>query len=174
MSENKKENQIDIELTEEVADGIYSNLAIISHSNSEFILDFVRMLPGVPKAKVKSRIILSPEHAKRLLMALGENISRYENNFGEIHIPENLPEFPMNSQFIRFGEPDSMCIPPPRESPIALFPEIVLLTSMGDAARQNTPPPCSRPSTRPLVIVNPSKTESGPSPFLKATTLAPL
>jgi hypothetical protein len=100
MSEEKKENQIDIELNEEVADGIYSNLAIISHSNSEFILDFVRMLPGVPKAKVKSRIILSPEHAKRLLMALNENIGKYENNFGEIRIPENLPEFPMN-----FGGP---------------------------------------------------------------------
>lgn len=100
MAEENKGNQIDIELTEEVADGTYSNLAIISHSNSEFILDFVRMVPGVPKAKVKSRIILSPEHAKRLLMALGENVARYEGNFGEIRIPENLPEFPMN-----FGGP---------------------------------------------------------------------
>jgi len=100
MAEEKKENQIEIELTEEVADGIYSNLAIISHSNSEFILDFVRMVPGVPKAKVKSRIILSPEHSKRLLMALTENIGRYEQNIGEIRIPDNTPEYPMN-----FGGP---------------------------------------------------------------------
>jgi hypothetical protein len=100
MAEEKKGNQIDIELTEEVADGIYSNLAIISHSNSEFILDFVRMLPGVPKAKVKSRMILAPEHAKRLLMALNENIGKYEANFGEIRIPDNSPEIPMN-----FGGP---------------------------------------------------------------------
>ena len=77
-------NQIDIELTEDVADGIYSNLAIISHSNAEFIIDFVRMMPGVPKAKVKSRIILSPAHAKRLLMALRENVQKFENHFGEV------------------------------------------------------------------------------------------
>jgi len=68
-----KGNQIDIELSEEVADGIYSNLAIISHSNSEFVVHFIRLLPGVPKAKVKSRILLSPQHAKRLQMALTEN-----------------------------------------------------------------------------------------------------
>lgn len=101
--ENKenKENQIDIELSEEVAEGVYSNLAIITHSNSEFVLDFIRMMPGVPKAKVKSRIILTPQHAKRLLGALQDNIVRYEGNFGEID--ENSgPEmnFPMN-----FGGP---------------------------------------------------------------------
>ena len=72
MEEQKEKqgNQIDIELSEEVADGTYSNLAIISHSNSEFIVDFVRMMPGTPKAKVKQRIILSPQHAKRLMFAL--------------------------------------------------------------------------------------------------------
>lgn len=94
--QNNKNNQIDIELSEEVADGVYSNLAIISHSSSEFIVDFVRMMPGVPKAKVKQRIILSPQHAKRLMFALGENVRKYEENFGEIEAHEQVPEFPMN------------------------------------------------------------------------------
>lgn len=94
--EKRNENQIDIELSEEVSDGIYANLAIISHSNSEFIVDFVRMMPGTPKAKVKSRIILSPQHAKRLMMALGENIRKYEESFGEIESHEQVPSFPMN------------------------------------------------------------------------------
>ena len=76
MTDQNKGNKIDIELTEEVADGIYSNLAIISHSNSEFVVDFIRMLPGVPKAKVKSRIVLSPQHAKRLREALNDNINK--------------------------------------------------------------------------------------------------
>jgi hypothetical protein len=62
--------QISIELTEEMAEGIYANLAMIAHSNSEFVVDFIRLMPGMPKAKVKSRIVLSPEHAKRLLQAL--------------------------------------------------------------------------------------------------------
>lgn len=97
MEEQKgKENQIEIELSEEVADGIYANLAIISHSNSEFILDFVRMMPGTPKAKVKSRIILSPQHAKRLKIALIDNINKYEEKFGEIESHEQFPSFPMN------------------------------------------------------------------------------
>ncbi|MBI1306835.1 MAG: DUF3467 domain-containing protein [Bacteroidetes bacterium] len=97
MDENEnKGQQIDIELSEEVADGIYANLAIISHSNSEFIVDFVRMMPGTPKAKVKSRIILSPQHAKRLLAALNENVRKYEDNFGEIESHEQFPTFPMN------------------------------------------------------------------------------
>jgi hypothetical protein len=98
---NENNNQIDIELSEEIAEGIYSNLAIITHSSSEFVIDFIRMMPGVPKAKVKSRVILTPQHAKRLLNALQDNIVRYENNFGEIE--ENSgPEmnFPMN-----FGGP---------------------------------------------------------------------
>jgi hypothetical protein len=82
MEENN--SQLNIELSEEVADGIYSNLAIITHSNSEFVIDFVKVLPGVPKAKVKSRIILTPQHAKRLLQALGENIAKYESLHGTI------------------------------------------------------------------------------------------
>ena len=81
---NAPPNQINIELKEEIAQGIYSNLAIISHSTSEFILDFVRIMPGIPKAEVKTRVILTPEHAKRLLLALGENMGRYESNFGTV------------------------------------------------------------------------------------------
>jgi hypothetical protein len=96
MAENKKpENQINIELGEDVADGIYSNLAIITHSNTEFVLDFVRLMPGVPKAKVKSRIIMTPQHAKRLLRALNENIAKYESIHGPIKDIET-PKLPMN------------------------------------------------------------------------------
>lgn len=86
MADNNQnqENQLNIELSEEVADGIYSNLAIITHSNAEFIIDFVRVLPGVPKAKVKSRILLTPQHAKRLLLALKDNVQKFEANFGII------------------------------------------------------------------------------------------
>ncbi|HEX7584954.1 MAG TPA: DUF3467 domain-containing protein [Prolixibacteraceae bacterium] len=77
-------NQLQIELTEEIAQGTYSNLAIITHSSSEFVLDFVRVMPGIPKANVKSRVILTPEHAKRLLLALQENIQKYEAVNGTI------------------------------------------------------------------------------------------
>lgn len=77
-------SQLDIELNDEVSQGIYSNLAVITHSSAEFILDFVRIMPGVPKAQVKSRIILTPEHTKRLLRALDDNISKYESVHGEI------------------------------------------------------------------------------------------
>lgn len=76
--------QLNIELTEDVAEGIYSNLAIISHSNSEFVVDFIRMMPNVPKAKVKSRIVLTPQHAKRLLSALQDNVQKFELQFGKI------------------------------------------------------------------------------------------
>lgn len=98
----KKPNQINIELTEEVAQGTYSNLAIITHSSSEFVLDFVRIMPGAPKAKVKSRIILTPEHAKRLLLALQDNISKFESVHGTIKNVERSggPVLPMN-----FGGP---------------------------------------------------------------------
>ncbi len=81
---NKKAQQLNIELSEEIAQGIYSNLAVITHSSSEFVIDFVRIMPGVPKANVKSRIILTPEHAKRLLMALQDNIKKYESVLGPI------------------------------------------------------------------------------------------
>ncbi len=78
MDTNKPANEIQIELSEETAQGTYANLAIISHSSSEFILDFVRIVPGVPKAKVQSRVILTPDNAKRLLFALQDNISKFE------------------------------------------------------------------------------------------------
>ena len=78
MENNNQQGQINIELDEQTAEGIYSNLAIINHSNSEFVVDFVTIMPGVPKAKVKSRIILTPEHTKRLMLALKDNIAKYE------------------------------------------------------------------------------------------------
>lgn len=90
------ENQINIELTEEVAEGIFSNLAMIAHSNGEFVVDFIRMMPGVPKAKVKARIIITPDHAKRLLAALKDNIKKYEEAFGPISDQGQTPSFPMN------------------------------------------------------------------------------
>ncbi len=86
-----KQFGLDIELSSEVAQGNYSNLAIISHSSSEFIIDFATVLPGVEKARVKSRIILTPEHAKRLLRSLQENIVRYESTMGKIEIPSPQP-----------------------------------------------------------------------------------
>lgn len=89
-------NQINIELSEEVAEGVYSNLAMIAHSNSEFVIDFIRLMPGVPKAKVKSRIVITPEHAKRLLGALSDNIDKYEETFGPIKKTEEAPKFPIN------------------------------------------------------------------------------
>lgn len=101
MDENSNNNQINIELSEEMAEGTYSNLAIITHSNAEFVIDFVRIMPGVPKAKVKSRIVLTPQHAKRLLLALGDNVNKYEEMNGTIDINDNShPPFPMN-----FGGP---------------------------------------------------------------------
>ncbi len=84
MEDLKNNNQLQIELTEEIAQGIYSNLAVITHSSSEFVLDFIRVMPGIPKANVKSRIILTPEHAKRLLLALQDNIQKYESINGSI------------------------------------------------------------------------------------------
>ncbi len=81
---NLMPQQLNIELSEEIAQGIYSNLAVITHSSSEFVVDFVRIMPGVPKANVKSRIILTPEHAKRLLFALQDNIKKYETVNGPI------------------------------------------------------------------------------------------
>ena len=84
--ENQAQNNIQIELSDDVAQGIYSNLAVISHSTSEFVIDFVSLLPGTPKAKVKSRIVLTPEHAKRLMHALIDNVKKYESQFGEIRL----------------------------------------------------------------------------------------
>lgn len=89
--ENQETNngQLQIELKEEVALGVYSNLAVIAHSSSEFVLDFIRVLPGMPKANVQSRIVLAPEHAKRLLRALQDNIEKYEAVMGPIRLPED-------------------------------------------------------------------------------------
>ncbi len=86
-------NQLNIELTEEMADGTYSNLAIITHSNSEFIVDFINVMPGIPKAKVKSRIVLTPQHAKRLMKALADNVQKFEQVNGPIKDtePQGLP-----------------------------------------------------------------------------------
>ena len=94
--EEQNENQLNIELSEEIAEGIYSNLAIITHSSSEFVLDFIRVMPGVPKAKVKSRIVLTPEHARRLLTALEDNLEKFENMHGRIKIQQEPSGFPMN------------------------------------------------------------------------------
>ncbi len=98
---SKNPNQINIELNEEVAQGIYSNLAVITHSSSEFVVDFVRIMPGIKKAQVKSRVILTPEHAKRLLGALNDNIKKYEAVHGPIkEVKGSGPVMPMN-----FGGP---------------------------------------------------------------------
>jgi hypothetical protein len=96
QQQQQQQNQINIELTEEIAEGIYSNLAMIAHSNSEFVIDFIRLMPGVPKAKVKARIVITPEHAKRFLAALKDNIEKYEASFGPIKRTEDLPKFPLN------------------------------------------------------------------------------
>ncbi len=93
---NNNKNQINIELTDEIAEGIYSNLAIIAHSSTEFIVDFIKLMPASPKAKVKSRIILTPQNAKRLYKALAENISKYEQTHGTIKdVNEKMPPFTM-------------------------------------------------------------------------------
>jgi hypothetical protein len=92
---NSQQNQINIELDEKTAEGIYSNLAIINHSSSEFVLDFVTLMPGVPKSKVKARIILTPQHAKRLLKAIAENIQRFEAAHGDIKDSEQ-PQMPLS------------------------------------------------------------------------------
>ena len=96
------QGQLNIELSEEVAEGIYSNLAIITHSNSEFVVDFITVMPGTPKAKVKSRILLTPQHAKRLMKAMTDNIQKYEQQHGGIKDVEPVNVVPMN-----FGGPDA-------------------------------------------------------------------
>ncbi|MFC1554654.1 DUF3467 domain-containing protein [candidate division KSB1 bacterium] len=85
-------NQINVELGEKEAEGIYSNLALISHSPAEFVIDFTRVLPGVPKTKVYARMIMTPQHAKSLYNALGDNIKKFEKQFGEIKQPANTPD----------------------------------------------------------------------------------
>lgn len=94
------EGKLNIELSEEVADGVYSNLVIISHSNTEFVMDFVKVMPGMPKAKVKSRVLMTPQHIKRLKKALEDNIAKFESQHGEIKEIEYNASFPLN-----FGGP---------------------------------------------------------------------
>ncbi|MBN2891516.1 MAG: DUF3467 domain-containing protein [Bacteroidales bacterium] len=95
--DKNNQNRIEIELTDEIAQGTYSNLAIISHSQSEVVFDFVRIVPGTPKAKVKSRVLMTPERAKALLEALQDNINKYENSFGKIKTQkQGGPIMPIN------------------------------------------------------------------------------
>ncbi len=96
---NENQNQLNIEITEEIAEGQYANLAIITHSHAEFVIDFVNVMPGTPKSKVKSRLIMTPQHAKRFMKALAENVSRFEDAHGVIQDLEQV-EIPMN-----FGGP---------------------------------------------------------------------
>jgi hypothetical protein len=91
MEDNKNQQGLQLDLPQDVAQGKYANFAIITHSSSDFILDFARMLPGIPKPRVNSRVILAPEHAKRLLLALQDNISKYERDYGRIEIPNQQP-----------------------------------------------------------------------------------
>ena len=95
MENQEMNNHLQIELKEDIAQGIYANLAVITHSSSEFIVDFVRVMPGMPKAGVKSRIVLAPEHAKRLLRALEENIAKYERVFGPVRLADEQSLPPM-------------------------------------------------------------------------------
>lgn len=102
MDEQQKkddQNQLNIELSEDMAEGTYANLAIITHSNAEFVVDFINVMPGIPKAKVKSRIILTPQHAKRFMKAIADNIKKYESANGTIQDQEPI-NIPMN-----FGGP---------------------------------------------------------------------
>lgn len=99
MENNNQPNQLNIEISEETAEGQYANLAVITHSHAEFVIDFVNVMPGTPKSKVKSRIILTPQHAKRFMKALLENVSRFESVNGVIQDLEAV-ELPLN-----FGGP---------------------------------------------------------------------
>lgn len=104
MSDNNQNQgaQLNIEISEEISEGQYANLAIITHSHAEFVIDFVNVMPGTPKSKVKSRLIMTPQHAKRFMKALMENISRYEDSHGDIKDLEQI-EIPMT-----FGGPTAM------------------------------------------------------------------
>jgi hypothetical protein len=99
MADQPQPNQLNIEISEEMAEGQYANLAIITHSHAEFVLDFVNVMPGTPKSRVKSRIILTPQHAKRLMNALMDNIQKFESSHGNI---KDLEEVQMP---LHFGGP---------------------------------------------------------------------
>ncbi len=98
MADNKQKqsNQINIELPEDLAEGVFANLAMIGHTNEEFVVDFIRIMPNMPKAKVKSRIVITPQHAKRFMRAMIENVQRYEAQHGPIKENKTPPNFPMN------------------------------------------------------------------------------
>ena len=107
-NQEPNDGQLKIELSPEVAEGIYANLAIITHSSAEVVMDFIRVLPGVPKANVKSRIILAPEHAKRLLFALQDNVQKYEKAFGPINLPgADAPAEEGGRTYTPFGLPEA-------------------------------------------------------------------
>ena len=142
MDQNQNpNNQLNIELSEEVAEGIYSNLAIITHSNSEFVVDFVKVMPGVPKAKVKARILLTPQHAKRLLAALQDNVQKFEAAHGTIKQTEGFG-IPMN-----FGGPAAFGSGPApiRKSQQQLTPAPAAQRSR---TRSSNSPPMASPSLR--------------------------
>jgi hypothetical protein len=101
--ENKDENQLNIELSEDVALGVYSNFSIITHSPSEMVCDFIQMMPGMPKGKVRTRVLMTPQNAQRFMRALIDNVQKYEQHFGVIDDSENPGMPPMN-----FGTPSTM------------------------------------------------------------------
>jgi hypothetical protein len=101
--ETAKANELNVEITEDIAEGIYSNLAIISHSNAEFIFDFIRILPGIAKARVKTRVVMTPQHAKRLLLTMQDNLQKYETTFGPIDLKDGDGGSPFG-----FGGPAGM------------------------------------------------------------------
>ena len=100
MSDKEEKKQVGIELPEEIAQGLYSNLAVVNHSQTEFVVDFISMMPGMPKAKVKSRVVLTPQHTKLLLRVLVDNVKKYESKFGVIKDVGKQQQLPLN-----FGGP---------------------------------------------------------------------
>lgn len=98
MAEQKKVNQLRIEIPEDKSEGNYSNFTVISHSGAEFVIDFARVMPGAPKAKVQSRIIMTPIHAKTLFYTLQDNIKKFESKFGEIKLPDKDKHLPLDFQ----------------------------------------------------------------------------
>ncbi len=99
---NENQNQLQIELKPEVAQGVYSNFAVVANTKTEFVLDLVAVLPGLPKANVQSRVIMAPEHAKRLMLALTERVRGYEQQFGTIDLQQQAPK---GSTIAPFGTP---------------------------------------------------------------------
>ena len=103
---NEQTMQLQLDIKPEVARGIYANLVLINHSHSDFVIDFAQALPGMPKPEVASRMIMAPEHAKRLLFALQDNIVKYEKQFGTINLPGGTPQQPGGRTATPFGIPE--------------------------------------------------------------------